>query len=53
MVNWPYVTGGLGIIFRYASAWIKQESQFDDKELINFNRQQQINRMSLGLLGKQ
>ena len=51
MADWPYLTGGLAIIAGYILAWIKHEPQIDDPELIAYNRQQQIRRMSLGLLG--
>lgn len=51
MLDWPYITGGLAIILGYFHAWLKREPQIDDPELIAFNRQQQIQRMSFGLLG--
>jgi biofilm PGA synthesis N-glycosyltransferase PgaC len=53
MVDWPYITGGLAILYGYLSAWTHREPQIDDPELIAFNRRQQIRRMTFGRLGRQ
>lgn len=52
MLDWPYITGGLGILAGYFAAWFKREPQIDDLELIAFNRRQQIRRMTFGILGR-
>lgn len=52
IVDWPYITGGLAILFGYLSAWIRRQPQVDDPDLIAFVRRQQLRRMTFGLLNK-
>lgn len=36
MTQWPYVVGGMAMIFGYARAWLRREPQMDDKALRAF-----------------
>lgn len=52
LFDWPYVSGSAAIIGGYLYAWLKREKQIEDKDLIRFYRQQQLWRMTFGILGK-
>jgi len=36
MTQWPYVVGGMAMIFGYVRAWLRREPQLDDKALRAF-----------------
>lgn len=49
LIDWPYIIGGLAILSGYLFAWISRDEQIDDLNLIEFNRKEQVKRMTFGV----
>jgi biofilm PGA synthesis N-glycosyltransferase PgaC len=47
MAEQPYLIGGCGLLFGFAKGYVKQLPQIEDKALIKYFRQQQLNRLLL------
>jgi poly-beta-1,6-N-acetyl-D-glucosamine synthase len=45
MAAQPYLVGGLGLLFGFAKGYLKRIPQVEDKALIRYLRQQQMNRL--------
>jgi hypothetical protein len=41
----PYIVGGLGLLFGFVKGYLSRIPQVDDKALIRYLRQQQMNRL--------
>jgi glycosyltransferase involved in cell wall biosynthesis len=52
MFDWPYVSGGLAIIWGFFKARMNGEEQYNNRRLLQFNRNDQIRRMTFGLIDK-
>jgi poly-beta-1,6-N-acetyl-D-glucosamine synthase len=45
MTHQPYLVGGCGLLFGYLKGYVRRVPQVEDKELIRYFRQQQMNRL--------